>query len=409
MGPFYVLIFFILGWKCNYVISQIYEDETLSKDNAVNDFIADPFIGCSNETYPPIYQYRRNVWEYVIDLDKPPEERWVEVITATKTDLSQCIEMVKNKTLQMFGDKIFKLIDSYLPWFFRTLPKEYYYELLGISMASGLTIRDVITFNIFSEFYSASTSIVMESDEKRIYLGRNLDFGYLHGWNIKNNTLIVPELLQSLVFLFRFIKNNQTMYRSVGFAGYIGIHSAVKKDAFGVSVNERFKFDDGYVDIAEWIIDRYRQKWIGLFIREMMESADSYTQAQKLLYTSNLVAPAYFTLAGRKSHQGCVITRGKNDSDVWSLDNYSDSVEENGKWFLVQTNYDHWKKPPSYDNKLDPANLCMERFGSDNADATLYKVFATRPIFNKFTIFTATMEIDSGAIAIFIRPYEDPH
>lgn len=82
--------------------------------------------------------------------------------------------------------------------------------------------------------------------------------------------------------------------------------------------------------------------------------------------------------------QGCVITRGRNDVNLWLLSN-----DENppNSWYLVQTNYDHWKPPPPLDNRRVPAVTCLELFGQENAVLTLYNVMSTVPVLNKVRCF----------------------
>lgn len=39
-------------------------------------------------------------------------------------------------------------------------------------------------------------------------------------------------------------------------------------------------------------------------------------------------------------------------ADVWRM---------NETYFLVETNYDHWKKPLFIDDRITPANKCMNQ------------------------------------------------
>lgn len=81
--------------------------------------------------------------------------------------------------------------------------------------------------------------------------------------------------------------------------------------------------------------------------------------------------------------QGCVITRSRKDVDLWSM---NDHTNPSMSWYLVQTNYDHWKKPPHMDNRRVPAMICLELLGRENATYTLYNVMSTMPVLNKVGI-----------------------
>lgn len=70
---------------------------------------------------------------------------------------------------------------------------------------------------------------------------------------------------------------------------------------FSLTIDERFVLDGGYVGIAEWLLGRRGSSWLGLFTRQVFETAESYNQAKKLLTSTRLVAPVYFILAGSRS------------------------------------------------------------------------------------------------------------
>ena len=55
------------------------------------------------------------------------------------------------------------------------------------------------------------------------------------------------------------------------------------------------------------------------------------------------------------SGEGAVVTRNQTQAvNVWNL------VSSNLKWFLLETNYDHWEPPPSSDDRRDPGIRAMQ-------------------------------------------------
>ena len=53
--------------------------------------------------------------------------------------------------------------------------------------------------------------------------------------------------------------------------------------------------------------------------------------------------------------QGSVITRSREASlDVWPM-------KSAGGWYVLETNYDHWKNPLIVDDRRRPANRCMRQ------------------------------------------------
>merc|ERR1719382_2218716 len=91
-------------------------------------------------------------------------------------------------------------------------------------------------------------------------------------------------------------------------------------------------------------------------VRHTFENADTFDEALEALQTGKLIDDMYFIVGGVKTDEGAIISRARNKAaDVWKLDS-SASVG----WFRLQTNYDHWKEPPTADNRRDPGNANME-------------------------------------------------
>ena len=67
-------------------------------------------------------------------------------------------------------------------------------------------------------------------------------------------------------------------------------------------------------------------------IRDTLIECQDYTCAFERLKTTQIIAPAYFTIAGTKGNEGAVISRNPN-----SIANLR-TLEEN--WFVIQTNED---------------------------------------------------------------------
>lgn len=109
------------------------------------------------------------------------------------------MESIKNNSDAVFGDRVFFIIDRYMPWLSKTLPKEYYQELIGVTKASGLTLGEVTLFNIFYEFFSVCTSVVVQDAYGHMYHGRNLDFGLFLGYYFQNNLLYQ----RNIMYLYR--------------------------------------------------------------------------------------------------------------------------------------------------------------------------------------------------------------
>ncbi|KAG8225838.1 hypothetical protein J437_LFUL004767 [Ladona fulva] len=360
------------------------------------------FKGCAHNST----EYRNQTNNYVINLDQPPKQRWIALVMDYKKEISDLIENIKKNVDDLFGAKLIQLVEVYMPYLAKTLPKIYYEEMVGISEAIDTQLGEVVLYNLFYEFFSVCTSVIVESPSGSIYHGRNLDFGLFMGWSVKNKTWVTSNFLRKMVVTLDFQKNGTTIYKSVNFAGYIGILTGMKPNIFSFSVNERFRLNGGFVGITEWIIGFRHQNWLAVLTREVMEQAKTYTSAQKMLSNPKLVAPVYFILAGTKSSQGCIITRGRGSFDLWRIG--EKRYRQNGTWYQVQTNYDHWKNPPFYDDRQFPAEFCIEELGQDDPVKTLQGVLSTRPVLNKLTIYSAVMQASSGKLDMWLQDCNDP-
>ncbi|KAG8292188.1 N-acylsphingosine amidohydrolase activity protein [Homalodisca vitripennis] len=184
-----------------------------------------PFQGCANESFPSTKSGK--VATFKIDLGAKPEDRWMKVVKQKRSEETGffpdiCHHSVKQKsnseTLHFeicdlisssvyskwnmllmvdtaeddikrladffehkFGAKVMNIVDKYISWLHQSLPHEYFMELKGIANWTGLSIGRVTLYNIFYEFFSICTSIVMEGNDGHMYHGRNLDFGLFMG------------------------------------------------------------------------------------------------------------------------------------------------------------------------------------------------------------------------------------
>jgi acid ceramidase len=80
--------------------------------------------------------------------------------------------------------------------------------------------------------------------------------------------------------------------------------------------------------------------------------------------------------------KGVIITRARNESvDIKPLG-------KDNLWFLIETNYDNWKKQPIYDDRLTPCIKCMQAKGRNEVSfETLFNVLSSRPMLNKVNFF----------------------
>ncbi|CAN8006980.1 unnamed protein product, partial [Ixodes hexagonus] len=342
---------------------------------------------------------------FVINLDLPPAERWKELALAKRQEVYRMHEALKNLTGSILGGRILKLIDDAMPKLLQSLPWTFSEEMKALSNLTGLPLGEVVLYNVFYEFFTVCTSIVAEDPHGNLYHARNLDFGLFLGWDRRNHTWAMTETLRPTVVELDFQRSGKNIFKAVSFAGYLGVLTGVKKDAFTLTVNERFKLNGGFIGLLEWILGDHSQHWVGFLTRNLMENETSYDVAKTTLSTTKLLAPVYFILGGTKPGEAAIITKDRN-SDHADVYQFSDTRD---KWFLLQTNYDHWETPPSYDDRRGPGIKCMRNVTQqDLGFSGLFDVLSTQPVLNLLTVYTALMRASTGELETYIQNCKPP-
>uniref|UniRef100_A0A8C2E6Y0 Acid ceramidase n=1 Tax=Cyprinus carpio TaxID=7962 RepID=A0A8C2E6Y0_CYPCA len=357
---------------------------------------------CRSGMYPPKGPTYGNVTWYTVNLDLPPSERWTQVIKDKKTEVA--VSLLMHFLLGLRPWPLLCICMSTLPLIVDTLPQPFNEEIKGIAAVSGIPLGEITLFNIFYEVFTVCTSVVAEDFNGNIYHARNLDFGLFMGWDRHNKTWTLTEKLKPLVVNVNFQRGNKTVFKSTNFAGYVGILTGIRPGEFSLTVNERFSVDGGYVGILEWILGWRDGMWMGFLTRKVLENATSYEDAKNQLSQTELLAPAYFILGGNGTGQGCVITRTRiNTLDIWELD------MKLGRWYVLETNYDHWEKPMIFDDRRTPAMKCMNQVTQANISlASIYDVLSTKPVLNKLTTYTSLMDVSAGTLESYIRDCPNP-
>ena len=110
-----------------------------------------------------------------------------------------------------------------------------------------------------------------------------------------------------------------------------------------------------------------------------MENATSFDDAVKALSSNDVIAPLYFIVGGVEANEGVVITRDQAGvADLWQLNS---TIH---RWYLLETNYDHWVDPPRNDDRRTPGMRAMNQTTQANINqVTLFDVLSMKPLYNK--------------------------
>lgn len=106
------------------------------------------------------------------------------------------------------------------------------------------------------------------------------------------------------------------MYDSVTWPGYVGVLSAMAPSRFSAAINQPpLRRATGFLPF-DWIAGRtalWRSRGLppSHLLRRVFDECRTYAEAKQLLLEEPLCLPAFFTLAGTRPGEGCVIERGE--------------------------------------------------------------------------------------------------
>ena len=314
---------------------------------------------------------------FTINLDLDPMERWTEVVKAYAAEIPYLLKAIATfvppevlELAKIIGNDI----EKYMPY-------PYSMEMVGLGVQANVSVGEVVLGNLVYEVTAfgkssnskACTSIVAEAENGTIYHGRNLDYS-------------IAYILRNVTIMADFQRNGKTVYTGTTFGGFIGLLTGQKPNGFTVSLDER--------DQGDWWMNALEALVAGthgissFLIRDTLDDPNSdFESAINTLAYKPLIAPSYIIVGGVGPRQGAVITRDRIAAlDIWRLNPID------GRWFLVETNYDHWEPPPPDDDRRDPAIQGMNETGRENLSGiSLFRVLSTPPVLNNGTSYTTIM------------------
>jgi len=314
----------------------------------------------NNPHPPPVFK---------INLDLPPSERFKEVVLAKKPQIQALLQILLNETnVPQF---LFSVIGFYEELVYQH--HECYEELQGIAKYSELSFGEVFLVNFIYEILASCTSIVTVDQNGNVIHGRNLDYPF-------------QPYLANLTVHYQFYKNGSMLYEGDGDAGFLGIVTGLRKGGFGISINERDK--GGPLSTIYEIMFR-RTFSVPYYIRRVLETAENFETAVKMLSSEEFGAPCYLTVSGVNKNEGVVITRDRRG--VYNVSQID--FDSQDQWFLVQTNYDRDVPDPTSDFRRVPAEQRMRSIGrnSMSLDSLYNSVMNLEPNKRYNTITTSVM------------------
>ena len=337
-----------------------------------------------------------------VDLDAPPASRWdavVDVYNATMWASTELIAAIPEYAKLLAAANVAFEGAARPAWY----PADQWDELVAIAARSRLPLGTLVGMNALYDVTAARKTsakacagVVARKADGSVIHGRNLDYP-------------IARAMTNLTVRVRWTRGGAVAFESVSFVCQTGFNTLVKPGAFSITQNER---DQG-ARADDWFDLFVRKRTITFaFLRQVAENATTYDEALGMLEREPLDADSYFIVAGPSD--GAVVTRDR--SGVANVTKLGDD----GGWFLVETNYDSWTRPPFGDDRRAPARRHLEAIGPDAIDvAGLYAVLGSttcdasqgeRPVLNEETVYSAAFDpgatTEGGALSAVLRfPY----
>lgn len=258
----------------------------------------------------------RPVPEVTVNLDLPPEQRWVALAPQFRDKFQPLV----NFLLSIVSPEVLQLVEGLMDLAGLFMSAEHRAEIVGLARAAGQPVGQMVLMNLVYEIASGCTSIVATR--------RGADGGVsiLHGRNLDYP---VPGL-SDLEITVRFQRGGQTQYIGTTYFGYIGLLTGMRPGGFSVSIDQRTTGGNVVTNFLEAALRG--GKSIGFFLREVLEQETYFGRALQRLATTRLASVAYLIIAGTRRGEGAVVTRDRERAvDVWMLN-------EPERWYLVETN-----------------------------------------------------------------------
>lgn len=239
--------------------------------------------------------------EHIINLDLPPSERW-GFLVAHKEEINELLRCYLNDFEG--ADFIFDSIGVYKK---EVISSDYLEEIEFIASISNFSADQVLIANLYYDvlkFYLGCTAFAIENEDGIIH-SRNLD------WWTDNN------MLSEYSKIFDFQRNGKTVFKTVGWLGFIGALSGSKPFEFSLTLNAVSSKDKPEIALP-----------VSFLLRDILDSCSSFQQAKEKLEETTIASDCLILLSGIRKNEMVVIERTPK--------RFATRTSQNG--FIVVTN-----------------------------------------------------------------------
>lgn len=230
-----------------------------------------------------------------IDLDRPPEQRWLGL--ARYRDVAN--ELLEQYIADLGGAGDFsELLDTYTK---THLSESIQAELAGLAQTLGRSPREVALANLYYDALKvvfACTAFACDSNPGPTH-ARNLD------WHTENHALAKHSAI------FDFYRAGERRFRTIGWPGFIGALSGVAPGRFSVSLNA--VSSAAPIQLAEPVT---------FLIRDVLDTAPNFDDAVRRLSETPVLSDSLLLVVGTNTGEFAVVERSPADFAVRTGDGH---------------------------------------------------------------------------------------
>lgn len=267
----------------------------------------------------------------VLDLDLPPEKRWIHIVQNYEYELKKIYNQLNNQELSYLGSFGKYGLLGLINLFVGLGKVKFIEELNSIAEVMEVPVSRVILMQLMYELSTCCTSSIINTRQDPI-LVRTMD------WNLTS--------LDPLTINLNVKKGGRIIYQATTWVGYVGILTAVRPDHYAIAINYRRSYTNTIWDNFKACIS---MRWpIGYLVRDILDGQVDHHGAVELFKKSTLIAPCYITMISRR-RKGPIsgIVKMKDDGLVIQRNQYPHAEDDlnaviylGNNSVLTQTNID---------------------------------------------------------------------
>ncbi len=231
--------------------------------------------------------------EFLIDMSLPAEERWQDVITASRRNALKLARWVLTNLDRI---PLSHVIRGAIAASHRRSESLYDDDLSAWAAGLGMPHRDLMAVNAahemaqFSDTKLTCSALIMPTEKFGLIHARNLDWDMS---GIGESTVVYHFVGAPLEFM------------AVSFPGLVGVISGMGPGRFSVATNRATPQGRPTLDWGPQIL-----------VRHVLEKARDFGEAAEMLSETPLRTPAIFTLASADGKTACVIERTRKGQEI---------------------------------------------------------------------------------------------